>query len=77
MKLYEEFITTEAKSSSQTRITRQAKISRAIGSLASGMAKQKNDPLHKRMMYHLDLYKRFKQQIMNKYSSRVRGQARR
>jgi len=77
MKLYEKFLAKEAKTTSQTRITRQAKISRAVGSLASNFAKQRNDPLHKRMLYHLDLYKKFKQQIMNKYASRVRGQARR
>ncbi len=66
----------EAKTTSQTRITRQAKVARAIGSLSTSLAKKQNDPLMKRMQYHLDLYKKFKNKIMVKYASRVKTQAR-
>ncbi len=75
--MYEEYFFKEAKTSSQTRITRQAKIARAVGSLSTSLARKQNDPLIKRMQYHLDLYKRFKNKIMTKYASRVKAQARR
>jgi hypothetical protein len=76
LKLYEEYLL-DIKTTSQTRVTRPAKIARDIGFRSTKTAQKTNDPLHKRMEYHRKLYKAFKHQIMTKYASRVKSQARR
>jgi len=67
----------EAKRRSISTISRQAKIARATGSMAAAVAKKKNDPLYKKMIYHKSMWKKYKNQVMRKYSARVRAQARR
>jgi len=67
----------EVKKRSISAISRQAKISRATGSLAASAAKKKNDPLYKKMIFHKKMWKKYKEQVMKKYSARVRAQARR
>ena len=67
----------EAKRTTVTKSTRQAKIKRATGSLASAAAKKKNDPLYKRMVFHKKMWKKYKDMVMKKYAPRVRSQARR
>jgi len=67
----------EVKRTSRSTISRQAKINRAIGSLASSAARKKNDPLYKNMLRYKAMYKKAKEQLMRKYSARVRSQARR
>ena len=77
MKLYEkQLLAIENKSSSQVRITRDAKIKRATGALATNVAKTNRDPIHNRMKFHMNMYKKYKSKLMNKYTSRVRGLAR-
>ena len=66
----------ERKTSTQTSITRQAKIARDIGARAVRVGKTQNDSLYKRMTYHLELYKKFKRQLLQKYGSRVKSKAR-
>jgi hypothetical protein len=65
----------ESKRTTVSKSTRKAKIARAIGSLSTSAAKKKNDPIYKMMMYHKDKYKKYKEQLMKKYSSRVRSKA--
>jgi len=67
----------ETKRTSRSVITRKAKINRAIGSLSTGMAKKKNDPLFKMMKKHKELYKKYKAQLIRKYRGRVVSRARR
>ena len=74
-KLYKIYLD-ERKLTTQVRLTRQAKISRDVGSRAVKVAKTQNDTLYKRMMYHLELYKKFKKKLIDKYSSRVKVKAR-
>jgi len=78
--LYEQYLDElfldERKTTSQTRVTRQAKIARDIGARAVRAGKTQNDTLYKRMTYHLELYKKFKNQLLKKYGSRVKMQAR-
>ena len=76
MKLYELYLK-EIKRPSQSRISRQGKINRAVGHLATNVAKDKEDPAYKRMMFHLTKYKELKQRVLSKYGSRVKAQARR
>jgi len=79
-KLYEQYLDElfldERKVSTQTRVTRQAKIARDIGARAVRAGKEKNDSLYKRMTYHLEMYKKFKRQLLKKYGSRVKMKAR-
>jgi len=66
----------EAKKTTVTKVTRQAKISRAMGQLASVEARKANDPLYDKMMHHKKLYKKFKKMVHKKYAPRVRARAR-
>lgn len=73
--LYDEILN-EAKRTSITKITRQSKINRAIGTLAAHEAKQQDDPLYRKMIYHKEKWKYFKEKLMKKYSNRVKTRAR-
>jgi len=64
------------KRTSMSRITRQTKIDRAVGSLAVQYAKAKNDPLYKKFKKFKDKWMKFKERIQAKYKARVRTAAR-
>lgn len=65
----------ESKRTSITKVTRQTKIKKATGQLSSIMARKKNDPLYKRMIYYRDLYYKFREMVHKKYGPRVRSRA--
>ena len=65
------------KRTSRTTIRRSTKIKRATGQLSTVAARKKNDPLYKRMIYHRDLYYKYRAQVHKKYAPRVRSRARR
>ena len=67
----------EGKRTSRMVITRQTKIKRAIGQLASKEAKDRNDPLYKKMIFYRELYFKYKEKIHKKYAPKVRSRARR
>lgn len=67
----------EAKRTSRTTISRQTKIKRATGQLASVAARKRNDPLYKRMVKYRELYYKYRAMLHAKYSPRVRSKARR
>ena len=67
----------EAKRTTVHRTTRQTKIKRATGQLASVQARKTNDPLYKRMIYYRDLYFKYRERVHKKYAPRVRSKARR
>jgi hypothetical protein len=67
----------EAKRTSRTTISRQTKIKRATGQLASITARKRNDPLYQRMVKYRDLFYKYREMLHAKYSPRVRSQARR
>jgi hypothetical protein len=75
MKLYEIFFD-EVKRPTTSYINKNAKIDREIGRLSNQVAKDKEDSLQKRMEFHRNKYEYFKKQILLKYSSRVKNQAR-
>lgn len=72
-----EQIINDAKKTTMTKTTRQTKISRATGQLASVQARKMNDPLYKKMIYYRDLYRKYKERVHKKYAPRVRSRARR
>jgi len=67
----------ESKKTTLTHITRQTKILKATGHLASTQARKRNDPLYKKMLYHRELYYKYRDLIHQKYAPRVRSLARR
>jgi hypothetical protein len=79
MDLLEEYLEElqEGKRTSITRTTRQTKIKRATGQLATVAARKRNDPLYKMMIKYRDLYYKYREKVRAKYSPRVRAQARR
>lgn len=58
-KLIEELLE-ESKRASLMRVTRQTKILKASGHLASTQARKRNDPLYKKMIYHRELYYKYR-----------------
>lgn len=66
----------ESKRTTITKVTRQTKIKKATGQLASLMGREKNDPLYKRMIYYRDLYFKYREALHKKYGPRVRSKAR-
>jgi len=66
----------ESKRTSMTHVTRDTKIKKATGQLASIEARKKHDPLYQKMMYYRDLYFKYREQIYKKYAPRVRSRAR-
>ena len=66
----------EAKKTTVTKVTRKAKISRAMGQLASVEARKANDPMYDKMKHYKTLYKKFKKMVHKKYAPRVRARAR-
>jgi len=71
------FLQERPKRTSRSTISRQTKIKRATGSLATSMARQKNDPIYKRMVHFRTQYYKYREMIRKKYSPRVRSRARR
>lgn len=67
----------EAKSNSNTTISRQTKIKKAAGQLASVAARKRNDPLYQRMIKYRELYYKYREMVHQKYSPKVRRQVRR
>ena len=67
----------EIKTTSTSDITRQSKIKRAAGKMASTQARKHNDPLYKRMIYFKDQYLKYREKVHQKYGPRVRSKARR
>ena len=72
-----QYILNEAKKTSVRRTTRTTKIKPATGLLASAEARERNDPLYKKMIYYRDLYRKYKERVYKKYSPRVLSRARR
>ena len=67
----------EAKRTSRTVVKRHTKIKRATSSMATSMARKKNDSAYKQMIRYRDLYFKYRAIIHKKYSPRTRSRARR
>ena len=75
MKLYKLFFL-EVKRPTTSYIGRNDKVDREVGRLTYQVAKDKQDAIFKKMEFHRDKYELYKQQLLNKYGSRVKSQAR-
>lgn len=65
------------KRTTRHTVSRQTKIKRATGQLGTAMARKRNDPMYKRMVYFRTQYYKYREMIRKKYSPRVRSKARR
>ena len=74
---YLSILNEKPKRTTRTSISRDVKIKRATGQLGTVMARQKNDPLYKRMVYFRTQYFKYREMIRKKYTPRVRSKARR
>jgi hypothetical protein len=74
---YLQYLEEKPKRTTRTSISRNTKIKRAAGVLGTAMARSKNDPIYKRMIYFRDQYYKYREMIRKKYNPRVRSQARR
>ena len=73
----EELLQEASKRTSRAVVSRQTKIKKATGQLASVEARKKKDPLYARMVKYRELYYKYRKMIHRKYSPRVRSRARR
>ena len=67
----------EGKRSSRSVSTRNRKIKQATSSMATSMARKKNDSAYKNMIKYKKLYHKYRDIIHKKYSARTRSRARR
>ena len=65
----------KAKRTTITKVTRQTKIDRAIGALATKFAKEANDPLYKKLVKFREKFFKYRKMIRTKYAPRVRSRA--
>jgi len=73
--LVDSYLSEVSKRTTITKVTRQTKIDRAIGALATKFAKESNDPLYKKMVKFRDKFFKFRGRIKSKYGPRVRSRA--
>lgn len=74
--MQKEVLDEAGKRTTVTRITRQTKIDRAMGSLAMQYARAVNDPMYKKFKKFKDKWMKYKERIQSKYGPRVRTAAR-
>jgi hypothetical protein len=73
----EDLLSEAPKRTSRARISRQTKIKKATGQMASAQGRKRNDPLYKRMIHFRELYYKYRAALHKKYGPRVRSRARR
>jgi hypothetical protein len=66
----------ESYSSSLTKRGRIQKTSTTAGTIGVSLARQKNDPLYKKMIYYKHMYMKTKEQLQKKYHSKALSLAR-
>lgn len=74
---YLQYLEEKPKKTSRTTISRNTKIKRATGQLGTVMARQKNDPIYKKMVFYREMYFKYREMLHRKYSPKVRSKARR
>ena len=61
----------EAYTSTVSKRGRNQKIKTTAGAIGVSLARQKDDPLYKKMMYYKHMYMKTKEQLQRKYKSRA------
>ena len=64
-------ICNEAYTSTITKRGRAQKIKTTAGAIGVSLARKKDDPLYKKMIYYKHLYLKTKEQLQRKYKSRA------
>ena len=72
---YLESLDESSKKTSFVKVTRQTKIDRAIGALATKLAKEMDDPWYRKMVKHREKYFKYRDKIKVKYGPKVRARA--
>lgn len=70
-------LTEVEKFTTRSNDTRKTKVRRAAGQLATYEGRRKNDPLYKKMVYHRDLYLKYRDLLKGKYRTKNVNKARR
>lgn len=65
----------KAKRTTITKVTRQTKIDRAIGALATKYAKEVDDPMYRKLVKFRKKFFKYRERIRAKYGPRVRSRA--
>ena len=78
MKILDRYLNflTESYTTSLTKRGKQQKLKTTAGSIGVSLARQKNDPLYRKMIYQKHMYMKTKQQLQKKYKSRANVLAR-
>ena len=66
----------ESYSTSTVRRGRPQKLKTAAGSIGVSLARQQDDPLYKKMIFHKHMYMDYKEKLQRKYKSRALSLAR-
>lgn len=75
-KFITEILLEDQKNLTMAPIDRQTKVLKATGHLATTEARRRNDPLYKKMLYHRELYYKYRELLHQKYGPSVRHMAR-
>ena len=67
----------ETKGTSNALVTRQSKIRKSTSQMSTAQARERNDPLYKRMIYYRELYYRYRDLVHRKYGHSVSARAKR
>jgi len=70
-------LTEVAKFTSKSKDTRNTKIKRAAGQMATYEGRRKNDLLYQKMIHYRDLYYKYRDLLKKKYRAKNVNQARR
>lgn len=68
---YLEKIINESYTTSLTKRSRVQKTKTAAGAIGVSLARKKEDPLYKKMIYYKHMYMKTKEQLQRKYKSRA------
>ncbi len=67
----------ETKTPTNSTTTRQTKIMKATGQMSTAQARERNDPLYKRMIRYREMYYKYRDLVHRKYRPGIKARARR
>ena len=67
----------ETKTPTKYTTTRQTKIRKATGQMSTAQARERNDPLYKRMIRYREMYYKYRDLVHRKYRPGIKARARR
>jgi hypothetical protein len=67
----------ETKTPTKSTTTRHTKIRKATGQMSTAQARDRNDPLYKRMIRYREMYYKYRDLVHRKYRPGIKARARR